>query len=109
MSLYIISYVNCCLTDTILIILPVKLVFSDIGAHVDGFPAVAGHTFVIGASADNKITGRRADVMMAANYASQVAIRLLKPGGDVGFSLFKLALIYYRIFNKLFCFFTICS
>lgn len=59
------------------------LFFSDLGAHVDGFIAVVAHTVIIGASASNKVTGRRADVVLAAHYASQAALRLLKPGTEV--------------------------
>ncbi|CAL4113968.1 unnamed protein product [Meganyctiphanes norvegica] len=51
----------------------------DMGAHIDGFPAVTGHTLVIGASKDNKITGRQADVMLAAHYCAEAALRLVKP------------------------------
>lgn len=40
------------------------------------------HTVVVGASSDNKVTGRRADAILAAHYASQVALRLLKPGNE---------------------------
>jgi len=54
----------------------------DMGAHIDGFIAVVAHTFVIGASADNPVTGRKADVMMAAHLASEAALRLVKPGND---------------------------
>ena len=53
------------------------------GAHVDGFPAVAGHTFVVGASSDKKVTGRQADVILAAHYASEAALRMVKPGAEV--------------------------
>lgn len=52
----------------------------DLGAHVDGFIAVAAHTTVVGVSADNKVTGRKADVILAAYWASQAALRLLKHG-----------------------------
>merc|ERR1719435_480532 len=52
----------------------------DMGAHIDGFIAVVAHTFVIGASADNPVTGRKADVIMAAHLASEAALRLVKPG-----------------------------
>lgn len=52
----------------------------EIGAHIDGFPAFSAHTVVVGASKDNKITGRKADVMWAAYNAAQVAVRMLKPG-----------------------------
>lgn len=61
---------------------------SDLGAHVDGFIAVVAHTIVIGSSAENKVTGRKADVVLAAHYASQAALRLLKPGTEVGLKIF---------------------
>ncbi|KAK7497503.1 hypothetical protein BaRGS_00011143 [Batillaria attramentaria] len=54
----------------------------DLGAHVDGFIAVAAHTVVVGASKENKVTGRKADVMMAAHMAAEAAIRLVKPGNE---------------------------
>lgn len=56
--------------------------YSDLGAHVDGFIAVVAHTIVIG-SLEKKVTGRKADVVLAAHYASQAALRLLKPGTEV--------------------------
>jgi methionine aminopeptidase len=56
---------------------------SDLGAHVNGFIAVVAHTIVLGATSEAKVTGRRADVVLAAHYASQAALRLLKPGNDV--------------------------
>lgn len=52
----------------------------DLGVHIDGFIAVAAHTVVIGATKENKITGRKADVVLAAYWAGQAALRLLKPG-----------------------------
>lgn len=55
----------------------------DLGAHIDGFIAVVAHTIIVGASPDKKITGRKADVFLAAYYASQAALRLLKPKTDV--------------------------
>lgn len=57
------------------------------GAHIDGFIAVAAHTIVVGASADAKVTGRQADVILAAYWAVQAALRLLKAGNSV--SIFK--------------------
>ncbi len=56
---------------------------SDIGCHIDGFIAVAAHTFVVGASKDNKATGRKADVILAAYNAAEAALRHLKPGSNV--------------------------
>ena len=57
--------------------------FSDLGAHIDGFCAVAAHTIVVGASESNKVTGRKADVIMAAHLAAETALRLVKPGTEV--------------------------
>ncbi len=53
------------------------------GAHIDGFIAVLAHTVVVGASKDNKVTGKKADVVLAAYLASEVALRLVKPGLEV--------------------------
>lgn len=55
----------------------------DLGAHVDGFIAVAAHTVVAKADTDAKVTGRAADVILAAYWASQAALRLVKPGNGV--------------------------
>jgi methionine aminopeptidase len=52
----------------------------DLGAHIDGFIAVVAHTVVAG---KDKITGRQADVMLAAHLASEAALRLVKPGNEV--------------------------
>lgn len=52
------------------------------GAHIDGFIAVVAHTIVVGASAGKKITGRKADVILAAHTASQAALRLMKIGNE---------------------------
>jgi len=56
------------------------LVKIDLGCHVDGFIAVVAHTIVIGANKDKKATGRKADVVLAAYYAAEAALRLIKPG-----------------------------
>lgn len=60
----------------------------DLGAHIDGFIAVAAHTVVAKASATEKVTGRAADVILATYWASQAALRLLKPGTGVRILLF---------------------
>jgi curved DNA binding protein len=52
----------------------------NLGAHIDGLPVVGGHTIVIGASPDNKITGRKADVILAAHHIAEACLRLMKPG-----------------------------
>ncbi|XP_036337149.1 proliferation-associated protein 2G4 [Rhagoletis pomonella] len=54
----------------------------DLGAHIDGFIAVAAHTVVIGSSTEKKVTGRQADVVLAAYWAVQAALRLLKAGNS---------------------------
>ena len=51
-----------------------------LGAHIDGYPAVLAHTVVVGASAQHPVTGRVADAVRAAQTASDVMIRLMKPG-----------------------------
>jgi methionine aminopeptidase len=50
------------------------------GCHIDGFIAVVAHTHAI---ANGPVTGRAADVLAAANTASEVAIRLVRPGKKV--------------------------
>jgi len=52
-----------------------------LGAHIDGFAAISGETIVIGANAENPVTGRRADVLKAAWTATEAAMRTLKVGG----------------------------
>lgn len=61
------------------------LVKIDLGAHIDGFIAVVAHTVAVGASKDNKMKGRKADALMAAHLASEAALRLVKPGNEVGY------------------------
>ena len=50
------------------------------GAHIDGFAAISGETIVVGASAENPVTGRRADVLKAAWTAAEAAMRTVKVG-----------------------------
>lgn len=57
-------------------------IYRDLGTHIDGFIAVVAHTIVVGSSSENKVTGRKADCILAAHYASQAALRLLKPGNE---------------------------
>lgn len=57
----------------------------DLGAHIDGFIAVAAHTVVASSDASKSISGRKADAILAAYWAGQAALRLLKPGqGNYG-------------------------
>jgi len=68
--------------------------YSDLGAHVDGFIAVVAHTIVIG-SLEKKVTGKKADVVLAAHYASQAALRLLKPGTEVRLNICVLSFSFF--------------
>ncbi|CAF0864723.1 unnamed protein product [Rotaria sordida] len=52
----------------------------DLGCHIDGYIAVVAHTIVVGATREKKVTGRRADCILAAYYAAEAALRLIKPG-----------------------------
>nr|ACO15498.1 Proliferation-associated protein 2G4 [Caligus clemensi] len=54
----------------------------DMGAHIDGFIAVVAHTLVVSSSPDKKIEGSKADALLAAHYASEAALRLVRPGND---------------------------
>lgn len=69
-------------SDTDSILQDGDLVKIDFGAHLDGFIGVVGHTVVVGATKENKVTGRKADVMLAAYYAAEAALRLIRPGNQ---------------------------
>lgn len=58
------------------------LVKIDLGVHVDGFIANVAHSFVVGASKEKPITGRKADVIQAAHLCAEAALRLVKPGNQ---------------------------
>lgn len=58
------------------------LVKIDLGVHVDGFIANVAHSFVVGASKENPVTGRKADVIKAAYLCAEAALRLVKPGNQ---------------------------
>jgi len=52
------------------------LVKIELGAHIDGYAASAGHTIVIG----GKAKGKQADVILAAYDAFQAALKTIKVG-----------------------------
>jgi len=54
----------------------------DLGAHVDGFIAVGAHTYIIGATKETPVTGKKADAILAAHYAAEAALRLIKPDNE---------------------------
>merc|ERR1719469_547072 len=49
----------------------------DLGCHLDGYVGAVGHTIIVG---KEEVTDRRADVIMAAYNAAEVALRLLQVG-----------------------------
>lgn len=51
-----------------------------LGAHIDGFAAISAETIVVGATAQEPVTGRRADVLKAAWHAAELAMRTVKVG-----------------------------
>lgn len=51
-----------------------------VGAQIDGFASVSAETIVVGADAQNPVTGPRADAIKAAWTAAEVASRLIKVG-----------------------------
>lgn len=53
------------------------LVKISLGVQIDGFAGFLGDTIVVGGG---EVEGRKADVLMAAHLASEVAIRMIKPG-----------------------------
>jgi methionyl aminopeptidase len=53
----------------------------DLGAHVDGYVATTATTVVVGGK---PVTGAQADVMKAAELASEIVIRKLRPGASTG-------------------------
>lgn len=56
---------------------------------------MVAHTLIVGASADNKATGKKAEVVLAAYNAVQTALRLLKSGNSV--SILRLYELYYYL------------
>jgi len=71
----------------------VLFVCRDLGVHIDGFIAAAAHTLVVGCTAENPITDRRADVIAAAYLCSEAAMRLVKPGNKVRYRTLIIAFL----------------
>ncbi|TFK33246.1 peptidase M24, structural domain-containing protein [Crucibulum laeve] len=51
-----------------------------LGAQIDGFASISAETIVVGATPENPVTGRRADVLKAAWHAAELAARTIKVG-----------------------------
>jgi curved DNA binding protein len=56
------------------------LVKIDLGVHIDGYIALVGHTTVVQSDKTAQVTGRQADLVLAAYQAVQASLRQLKPG-----------------------------
>lgn len=56
------------------------LVKLELGTHIDGYIAIAAQSFVIGATKEKPVTGRKADVVLAAYWGAEAAVRTLKEG-----------------------------
>ncbi|KAI8319632.1 Creatinase/aminopeptidase [Martensiomyces pterosporus] len=52
----------------------------EVSAHIDGYISSAAHTTVATNSPSIAIEDRRADAISAAYYASEVAVRMIRPG-----------------------------
>lgn len=53
---------------------------SDLGAHIDGFIAVAAHSVLLQGDSKAPVEGEQADVLQAAATALEAALRLIRPG-----------------------------
>lgn len=49
----------------------------ELGVHIDGFVGQVAHTVVVGQS---EVSGKKADVILAAYNAIQASLRVMKPG-----------------------------
>lgn len=58
------------------------LVKIDLAVHIDGYIASIAFSHVVGATKENPVTGRKADVIRAAYTALDAAMRLIKGGVD---------------------------
>lgn len=64
-------------TDPEILLADGDLVKIDLAVHLDGFIAPVATTFIVGGG---EVTGRKADAILAAHTAAEVALRMLKPG-----------------------------
>ncbi|PJF19062.1 DNA-binding protein, 42 kDa [Paramicrosporidium saccamoebae] len=56
------------------------LVKVELGAHIDGFPALVASSVVVGATKDKPATGLAADLVHAAHLTAEAALRLIRDG-----------------------------
>jgi len=57
-----------------------QLIKVDLGVHIDGFIANAATTAIVGGA--SPITGRAADLILAAHTAAEAGLRLMRPGNS---------------------------
>uniref|UniRef100_A0A8C4EVF4 Proliferation-associated 2G4, b n=1 Tax=Dicentrarchus labrax TaxID=13489 RepID=A0A8C4EVF4_DICLA len=77
-----IAFPTCVSSDPDVVLKDGDLVKIDLGVHVDGFISNVAHSFIVGATKDNPVTGRKADVIKAAHLCAEAALRLVKPGNQ---------------------------
>ncbi|KAG0369255.1 peptidase M24, structural domain-containing protein [Gamsiella multidivaricata] len=54
----------------------------ELGAHIDGYIATNGHTVVLNSNPSMPVEGLAADVVCAAYFAAEAALRLMKTGNS---------------------------
>jgi curved DNA binding protein len=52
----------------------------DLGVHIDGFISLVAHTIIVPDGSNTPVTGKKADVILAAHNAIEAALRTLRPG-----------------------------
>ena len=57
-----------------------NVIFSELGAQIDGYSAPSATTVVVGS---DKIIGRKADIILAAYFGVEAALKLIKLGVKV--------------------------
>ncbi|KAF1979958.1 hypothetical protein BU23DRAFT_445408 [Bimuria novae-zelandiae CBS 107.79] len=58
-----------------------EVVKIQLGAQIDGFPAIVCDSVIVGAS--DEVSGREADLFLATHYANELLLRLMLPPGLV--------------------------
>jgi len=64
--------------DPVVVVKAGDLVKVQLGVHIDGFPSIVSHTWIVAQT--EPAVGRMSDVVCAAYYASECALRLIRPG-----------------------------
>ncbi|KAI5291347.1 Curved DNA-binding protein (42 kDa protein) [Ascosphaera aggregata] len=58
-----------------------ELVKVQLGAQIDGFGTIVCDNIIVGRAADEKVTGRMADLLLATHYSNELMLRLMLPPG----------------------------